>query len=123
MSENKMKVIELTADNAADYFESFYDHSALTFVGVIPEEAQLYRDYFAKYSKIDKSKPAYLYTGKMMNDHYGLTGRNAYPNDLHILTFTNDTFDNLMGIAIPRFQIGGRWFDDIVENNLSHQED
>lgn len=121
MSEN-MKVIELKAEDAKKYFEEFYGDSSLTFIGVIPEEAHLYRDWFEKYTTVDKTKPCYLYTGKMMNDYYGLTGRNAYPDDLHIITFKLNTFESIGKIAVPRFQIGGRWFDDIVENNRRHQE-
>jgi hypothetical protein len=122
MSTSKMQIIELKPEDAEKYFEEFYGDSSLTFVGVIPEEAHLYRDWFLQFTKIDKTKPCYLYTGKMMNDYYGLTGKNAYPTDLHIITFKLNTFKEVGKICVPRFQIGGRWFDDIVDNNRRHQE-
>ena len=48
-----------------------------------------------------------------------LPGNNRYPDDLNIVSITNI---NQAKIAIPRFQVGGRWFDDIV-NNLKSRKD
>jgi len=123
MEKSEMKVINLTDANAGEAFNKFYDRSALTFFGIVPEEAHLYRDFFKQVTEIDETQPCYMYTGKMMNDHYGLTETNAYPDDLCIITFMPETFKNYMAVAIPRFQIGGRWFDDVVENNRAHEED
>jgi hypothetical protein len=56
--------------------------------------------------------------GGVMNTLYGLTGTNAYPTDLNIVSVTGVEQANL---AVPRFQVGGRWFDDIVDNNRRRQ--
>lgn len=114
--------IKLSTTDYHQYLDQFYHHNALMFIGVIPEEAHLYRDYFKQYSEIDESKPCYIVKGSMMNRHYYLTDTNAYPDDLNILIFTLDTFKNIPGIAVPRFSIGGRWFDDVVDNNARRQE-
>jgi hypothetical protein len=53
-----------------------------------------------------------------MNTYYGLKGSNAYPNDLTIVSVTDI---NQIKIAWARFGVGGRWFDDIVDNNARRE--
>jgi len=118
----QITIIKITSEMADKYLKEFYDDSSLTFEGVYLREAHLYRDFFKNVTEVDTTKPAYVISGKLMNAHYGLTGTNAYPNDTNILVFKLDTFKNVMSIALPRFQIGGRWFDDIVENNAHREE-
>ena len=119
----QITIINITPENADKYLNEFYDDSSLTFIGVYVEESHQYRDFFKQFTEVDETKPAYVISGKIMNDYYGLTGKNAYSSDLDILVFKLDTFKDVMKICIPRFQIGGRWFDDIVENNRSHEEE
>lgn len=57
-----------------------------------------------------------------MNDNYNLTGSNAYPNNLTLISIKTDDIKNLNAIIIPRFEVGGRWFDDIVDNNARREE-
>jgi hypothetical protein len=56
------------------------------------------------------------FTGKDMNEHYGLTGNTAYPDDLTFLAFPLDGLD---GGKLAMFKLNwrDRWFDDIVDNN------
>lgn len=56
----------------------------------------------------------YVITGKRMNEICGLTGDNAYPDDLHIFMIKN-----FKGLAI---QYGARWLYDIVRNNADREE-
>ena len=49
-----------------------------------------------------------------MNDKYNLTDNNAYKEDLTIVSVIDI---NPLKIALKRFSVGGRWFDDIVDNN------
>ena len=67
----------------------------------------------------------YTYSGKMMNDKYSLRGNVAYPDDLTNFSFdTNLVFGGNIGeVAIDRFNYGGRWFDDIVDNNEAHMSE
>ena len=58
-----------------------------------------------------------------MNLAYGLTGDNAYRDDLHIVSVKLSDIENVGAIVIPRFQVGGRWFDDIVANNRRREEE
>lgn len=109
-----MEIIEVTTK---DQLDKLYKGSALTFEGVIPSEAPKYRDYFKNLTNIDESKPCYHIKGKVMNEVYGLTGSKAYNDELNIICFPLDTFENVGKIIIARFQIRGRWFDDVVDNN------
>ena len=122
MEKSNIKVIKLTPEYA-NVFEDLYKGSALTFEGVIPEEAHCYREFFKQFTEVDESQPCYLFSGKMMNDYYGLTGTNAYPDDLNILSFPLMIFKEVARICLPRFQLEGRWFDDIVENNKRRQKE
>ena len=58
-----------------------------------------------------------------MNNHYNLTGNNRYNEDLKIVSIKNKDIMQLMRVAIPRFEIGGRWFNDIVDNNSWRKEE
>ena len=61
------------------------------------------------------------FTGQQMNEQYGLTGDNAYPDDLHFLAFSLDGLD-VGKLAIFKLQMDDRWFDDIVANNAERQK-
>ena len=50
-----------------------------------------------------------------MNNAYGLTGENAYKDELTILSIKLEDIENVAAITLPRFDVGGRWFDDIVD--------
>lgn len=61
------------------------------------------------------------FTGRDMNEVYGLTGDNAYKDDLHFLAFPLDGLD-VGRLAIFKLVCGDRWFDDIVDNNRRRNE-
>lgn len=69
--------------------------------------------------EIDPAVEAVYCTGKTYNEAYGLTGSNAYPDDLHIVFLTN------WGIEMMswKFNFGCRWADDVRDNNLWREED
>ena len=100
-----------------DKFDDFYKDSALTIAGMLPEEAQLYVNYFKENGvDVDEVIDGYIYTGKQMNEKYHLIDENAYPDDIHFLTIPLKAFKT--NIALLRMGIGGRWFDDIVANKV-----
>lgn len=60
----------------------------------------------------------YVTSGKDMNEFCGgLTGDNAYPDDLSIVSIKLSDIKDVSKIILRRFEVGGRWFDDIVDNN------
>lgn len=56
------------------------------------------------------------FTGKQMNEHYGLTGSNRYPDNLNFLAFSLSGL-NVGTLAMFKLNHGDRWFDDVVDNN------
>lgn len=70
--------------------------------------------------KIGKPLAWYDFTGADMNAEYGLTGRNAYQDDLRVLCFPLDGLD-IGRLAIFKLIAADRWFDDIVDNNLRRE--
>ena len=99
--------------------EEFYDDWSLTFTGIIEEEAGLYLDFLRQFT--DVKDRCYIVKGKLMNEYYNLHGDNRYDDDLTFLVIKSEDIAEVAKIALPRFQIGGRWFTDIVDNNASRE--
>lgn len=103
--------------------DALYNQSALTWEGMSTDEENLnaIENWLREYKAIpDNIEPTvHIISGDLMNAVYDLTGSNAYPDDLTIISVTGI---DQMKIAIPRFQVGGRWFDDIVDNNVRREE-
>ena len=55
----------------------------------------------------------YLIPGKTMNELCGLTGKNAYPDDLNIFAIYP-----FKGLAMF---VGARWMTDIIDNNANRE--
>lgn len=113
-----MKKITVTTKEQLDVL---YKSSALTIEGLTADEENLdaFATWLEEHGALGKEEICFhIIPGKLMNEVYELTGTNAYPDDLTIVSVTNI---NQMKITIPRFQIGGRWFDDIVDNNARRE--
>ena len=63
----------------------------------------------------------YTFSSKLMNDTYGFTGQNHYPDNLTFLCFKLDGLD-VNKLAIFKLSFGARWLDDIVDNNLAREK-
>ena len=50
-------------------------------------------------------------------------GDNAYADDLNLVAIKLSDIADYSKIVLPRFQVGGRWFDDIVDNNRRREEE
>ena len=95
--------------------------SALTMEGLAEDSIPEFIDWVKQYTPM-KSETAYIIKGKTMNDVYMLTGNNKYPDDCTIVSIKLEDMENSMAVVIPRFQIGARWFDDIVMNNAAREK-
>lgn len=101
---------------------ALYNQSALTFEGmnISDENLSEITKWLESHNATTNEKLIFYITkGRLMNKIYKLTGRNRYPDDLNILSITNIIQSK---IAIPRFEVGGRWFDDIVDNNAEREK-
>jgi hypothetical protein len=96
----------------------------IEYVGVADSEKALLDELIERlkvpYAKPQEEAIVYVIPCKLMNDVYGLTDDNAYPDDLFIISVSNI---NSVPISVPMRKIGGRWFNDIVDNNKRHQDE
>lgn len=103
--------------------EMLREDSALTLVGLVAEEESLtaFMEWVKQYTDM-KEETIYVISGKLMNDSYNLSGSNRYKNDLNIVSIKLSDMVNPAKIIIPRFNIGGSWMDDIINNNIAREQ-
>lgn len=110
--------------STTEQLNNLYEQSALTWEGLLADEENLnaVKEWLNTNGAIiaDTEPTFHIITGELMNSTYGLTGDNAYAEDLTIVSVTDI---NQMAVVIPRFQVGGRWFDDIVANNAMRERE
>lgn len=94
--------------------------SALTIEGLTLESVDDLKRWINQHTKL-LNEFAYVIKGEAMNRWYGLTGTNAYPDDLNIVCIDLNDIENVAAIVVPRFAIGGRWLDDVIDNNLRRE--
>lgn len=71
----------------------------------------------------DGVKPKFcIIKGKLMNDACKLTGTNRYADDLNIVAVDQSTVSG-GSLVIGKFEIGGRWLDDIIDNNKRREHE
>ncbi|MCL2390083.1 MAG: hypothetical protein FWD54_05840 [Endomicrobia bacterium] len=119
--EIKVKITKITKER----FKELYDASAFTVEGA---DGSL-DDWFIMLNQqmkkmgIGEVSEMFTFTGKDMNEHYKLTGNNAYQDDLIFLSFKLDNLNKFKLTSLKRMRLqngdwlNGRWFDDIVDNN------
>ncbi len=97
--------------------DELYENSAFTMPGFALDEENLQKLLgWIKSLTTVKNETFYIVSGSLMNMAYGLTGMNAYPEtNCTLVCMKLSDMENPDAIAIPRFQIGGRWFDDVVD--------
>lgn len=109
--------VEMVTDT--EQLKMLYENSAFTIEGITEDSIPDVIEWLGANTTFTKEEPVvYITKGKVMNKNYGLTGGNAYADDLTIVSVVD--IDQLK-VAIPRFTIGGRWFDDIVDNNIRRE--
>ena len=98
-----------------EQLDNLYNNSAFTIEGLAEQSIGDLMNWLGENTDFTTDNPiVYVTKGKTMNEAYELVGNNAYSDDLTIISVIGI---NQMKIAIPRFSVGGRWFDDIVDNN------
>lgn len=114
-----IEIVDVTTESQLDKLGS-----ALTIEGLAREGFEKFADWINERAgfKSDAVK-CYVTSGSTMNDIYGLTGDNAYPSDLNIVSFDLDDMADYEKIVMKRFEIGARWLDDVISNNVSREEE
>ena len=96
--------------------------SALTIEGLADDSIPDFINWVKEYTPM-KNEIAYIIKGKTMNKVYGLTSENAYPDNCTIVSIKLEDMENSTAVVIPRFEIGARWFDDIIMNNAMKESE
>ena len=109
-----MKKFETITTNAS-MLEELVEGSALTLVGLAEESFGEFLDWIEEHTPL-KTRRVYVTKGRLANVEWGLTGDNRYQNDLNLVSVKLDDMEDWKKIVGPRFQIGGRWMDDIHDN-------
>ena len=116
-----MNIIKVTTRAQLDELHKDW---SLTIEGLSPDEANLkeFLDWVKELTPL-KREDVYTIEGRVMNREYGLTGTNAYPETgCTIVCIKLADMERPNAVTRPRFQIGGRWFTDIVDNNARREE-
>lgn len=98
---------------------NLYNNSAFTIEGLVEDSIPDMIEWLRDNTTFTINEPiVYIIKGNVMNDMYGLEAENAYPDDLTIVSVID--IDSIE-VALKRFTVGGRWFDDIVDNNAGRK--
>ena len=116
-----MALIKVPENREKEMLDDFCEHSMFTFEG-LEIEGKDAKESLKELEKLlratgykEKDFIAFWMKGSVMNKHYGLSGANAYPDDLTIVVIPN--YYN----STVKVKLGARWFDDIVANNVIKQ--
>lgn len=96
--------------------------SALTIEGLAEDAFQDFIDWVKQYTTL-KREMLFITKGKTMNKLYDLSGSNMYQDDCNIVSIKLSDMENCMAVSLPRFLIGGRWLDDIIDNNVRKEKE
>lgn len=120
---NTKKIVPVSPFTREATFNAAYEGSYYTILGC----GGSLNEWVAGYSELLDVRgigtPSLFITfkGSDLNEFYGLTGENAYRDELTCLMFPLDSLD-VARLAIFKLQAGDRWFDDLVYNNRRRQE-
>ena len=100
--------------------DKLYNNSAFTIEGLAEDSIKDMIAWLEENTTFITNEPiVYITKGGVMNEVYELYEDNAYDNDLTIVSVIDI---DLVKVALKRFSVGGRWFDDIVDNNIRRRE-
>lgn len=114
-----MEIINVTTKAQLDYL---YEQSAFSIEGFPPEDIPDLMKRIKKDTEVFKER-VFVIEGKVMNEIYHLTGSNAYEDNCYIVSISLEDINPWpMMILYTRLSYNGRWFDDIVDNNLDREK-
>ena len=107
-----------------EVLDELYNDSTLTIIGLVDDDENLqdFLNWVKEFTPIINEN-VYIIKGKIMNSFYHLSGSNRYKDDLTIVCVKLSDLKNSNAIVIPRFSVGGRWFDDVVDNNKRREKE
>lgn len=121
-SERAKEDMDIIEVNSSSVLNELYEGWAFTVEGLHPDAWEELFNWIEQYTPV-KSRRLYVISGSYMNKAYGLTGTNAYDDSIYICCVKLADIEDADKLAYPRFEIGGRWFTDVVENNARRQNE
>lgn len=103
--------------------QMLYKDSAFTYIWLLDEDKQYesLKDYLFKESGLTEPEEVIMYkaSGKLVNTEFKLRGKKKFPENLNIVMLPLSNFKNeeIWKLSIIKFQIGARWFDDVINNS------
>lgn len=121
MCEKSQKFSIINTSSIED-LKKFYESSALTLEGLDLDSIGDYAEYLDSICGLKEDAKFYIVLGSTMNSVLNYRNSNynkgfVYPEDLHIVVIMLDDLKDYQKIILKRFEFGGRWFDDVVDNN------
>ncbi len=116
--KKKFEIIEVTD---AETLNTLYNDSALTIEGLSKDSFKDFVDEVDKLVSL-KQRRVFVTSGATMDKFYRLHGTNAYPKDTNIVSIMLSDMEHYEPVITARFEWGGRWFDDIVNNNACREK-
>ena len=113
---NKTEIINVDSKTLKELVKG----SALTLEGLAESSFDGFLDWVKDIAGL-KTRRLYVTKGKLANSEWGLTGDNAYQDDLNIVSVKLDDMEDWNKIVRARFQVGARWLDDIRDNNVRRE--
>ena len=109
---------KIYVDNT-DILDELEKDSALTWEGLSDSDDNLkaVANWLEENGSPMINEKFYIIKGSLMNKYYNLKGSNRYNKDLTLVSIKLNDLKDVMKIVTKRFEVGGRWFDDIVANN------
>ena len=95
-----MKKYTVNTDITMSLCDEFYDESALTIEGLDLDSLDDYANYLNRECGLKDNAVFHVIYGNEMNDFYMLSGKNAYPGDLHIVVIKLSDLVNPNAIII-----------------------
>jgi len=114
-----MQNINIINSTAAD-LKDLVKNSALTVEGLATKSIPDFVAWIENHTPL-KNRNVYVTSGKLVNSEWNLHGRNAYSDDLNLVSVKLDDMEDFNKIIMPRFDVGGRWMDDIHDNNVRRE--
>lgn len=116
-----MTIVKVPEGRRVEYFHQFFDDSSFTFEGLDlsnKKENKKLEEMFRAVGYNRKDFLVYTFTGKDMNEVFGLSGDNEYPEN-YTFAVVPDFYNPALKMRMNG--LGVRWFDDIVSSNRIKQ--
>ena len=107
-----IKLLENKPEDVSTLYE-LEEGSALTFSGLVDDDSS----YEGIINWLEENDAPMI-----DKTFYDLKGKVRYPENLTFISIKLDSIKNLDRIYLKRYELGGRWLDDIVDNDIAHSK-